>query len=257
MIELIDTHAHLYDHSFAPDIDDVVGRAIGSGVSKVVLPAIDSSHYGSMMACVEQFPSFVCPAIGLHPTSVGEDWKSELDFVFEKAEQQEFCAIGEIGLDGYWSKKFMREQLTIFREQIELAIRKELPVIVHVREATEGIFDILESCRHLPMRGVFHAYSGSLETFKRVRKYGDFMFGIGGVATYKNSHLPETVKAMGLERIVLETDSPWLTPVPHRGKRNEPAHVRLIALKISEITGIPFEKVAQITTSNANSLFKL
>jgi len=254
---LIDTHTHLYDTSFTNDFDAIIGRVRECGVSEVILPAIDSTYHNQMVRCADALPGFAYPAIGLHPTSVKENWRDELEFVMETAMQQKFIAIGEIGIDGYWSKEYMKEQLSVFKEQIELAVKMNLPVIVHMRESVEEIFKVLDNCRHLPLRGIFHAYSGSFETYQRLKMYGDFMFGIGGVVTYKNSGLPEVVNKMSLEAIVLETDSPWLTPVPYRGNRNEPSYVKIVAEKVAEIKKISFDEVAERTTCNAKRMFNL
>ena len=257
MIKLIDTHTHLYDTPFTDDFDAVIGRAYEYGLSKVILPAIDSTYYKQMVECADALPNFAYSATGLHPTSVKENWRVELEFVMKTVKQRNFVAVGEIGIDGYWSKEYLKEQLSVFQAQIELAAEMDLPVIVHMRDSIEEIFRVLDNCRHLPLRGVFHAYSGSIESYQRLRSYGDFMFGIGGVVTYKNSKLPEVVNKMPLDAIVLETDSPWLTPVPYRGKRNEPSYVRLIAEKVSEIKKISLDEVAETTTRNAMRMFGL
>ena len=255
MAELIDTHTHLYDTSFADDLDAVVGRARECGVTNIILPAIDSTYYRHMIQCADTLPGFASVAIGLHPTSVKENWREELEFVMERSEEREFIAVGEIGVDCYWSKEFMREQLLVFQAQIEVAVKKNIPVIVHMRDSTEEIFKVLDNCKHLPLRGVFHAYSGSIETYERLKRYGDFVFGIGGVVTYKNSKLSEVVSKMNLEDIVLETDSPWLTPAPYRGKRNEPSYIKIIAEKVAEVKNISPEEVAGTTSYNAARMF--
>ena len=257
MVKLIDTHTHLYDTPFADDFDTVIGNARECGVSAVILPSIDSTYHKQMLECADKLPDFAHPAIGVHPTSVKENWREELEFVMNHIEERDFIAIGEIGIDGYWSKDYMREQLYVFQKQIELAAERDLPLIIHMRDSTEEILKALNNCKHLSLRGVFHAYSGSLETYERLRTYGDFMFGIGGVITYKNSRLPEVLSKMDICDIVLETDSPWLTPVPHRGKRNEPAYVKIIAEKVAEIKKISFDEVAATTTHNAIRTFKL
>ena len=257
MVRLIDTHTHLYDTSFTDDFDAIIARARECGVSGVILPAIDSACYKQMIECADTLQGFAYPATGLHPTSVKENWREELEFVMKTVNQRKFVAVGEIGIDGYWSKEYLKEQLSVFQEQIELAVKIDLPVIVHMRDSTEEIFRVLDSCSHLPLRGVFHAYSGSFETYRRLRMYGDFMFGIGGVVTYKNSRLSEVVNKMSLDSIVLETDSPWLTPAPYRGKRNEPSYVKIVAEKVAEIKKISPSEVAEITTLNAMRMFNL
>ena len=257
MVELIDTHTHLYDSPFEEDFDKVVERARQQGVSKIVLPAVDSTCHREMLQCSDKLPGFAYPAIGLHPTSVKSNWREELDFVTSHINERKFCAIGEIGIDGYWSKEYLAEQITVFKEQIELASRSSLPVIVHMRDSTEEIFKVLDNCRHFPLRGVFHAWSGSIESYERLKRYGTFLFGIGGVVTYKSSKLPDVVAKMDLNDIVLETDSPWLTPAPHRGRRNEPSYVKIVAEQIARIKRISLEEVAEHTTQNAIRMFNL
>jgi TatD DNase family protein len=257
MIEFIDTHSHLYDADFNTDITEVKDRSVSNGVCKVVLPAVDKECHGNLLNLASRFPDFAYPCAGLHPTSVNSTWQQELDFVISEMEaKRPYIAIGEIGMDGYWSKDFMKEQAEVFETQLRLASKMSLPVIIHSRNATEEIFDLLESCRGLNLSGVFHAYSGSYETFQRIQKYGNFMIGIGGVLTFKNSTLVSVVKKTGLSKIILETDAPWLSPVPYRGKRNEPAYIPIIAQRLAEICETTIENVAATTTQNAKGLFK-
>ncbi len=257
MPEFIDTHSHLYVSQFKPDLSDVVERAKRSGITNIILPAIDMAHHEQMADIERSLPGFTHSAIGLHPTSVKENWKEELDFVLENAEREEYIAIGEVGIDRYWSVEYINEQRAVFEEQLRLSSTKSLPVIIHSREATEEIFNTLNKVRSLSLYGIFHAYSGSLETFERIRTYGDFLIGIGGVITYKNSSLVKIIEKVPLNMIVLETDSPWLTPVPYRGKRNEPSYITLIAQKIAEIKGCSIEEVAVQTSLNARRIFNL
>ena len=198
-------------------------------------------------------------ATGLHPTSVREDWKKELGFVENRLSEGGWAAIGEIGLDRHWSDTFFREQTEAFRIQMLWAAEAGLPVIIHVREAHDTLFDILDSLQEkgVPMRGVMHAFSGSLETYRRIKSYGGFKVGIGGVVTYRNAGIAVTVKDIPIEDIVLETDSPWLTPVPFRGKRNESAYLRIIAERLADIKGLTMEEVDRVTTDNAKSLFNI
>jgi len=257
MTELIDTHAHLYDTDFASDSPDVLKRAKDSGVSAIILPAIDSTYHSKMFELGESLKGFAYPAIGLHPTSVKNNWREELDFVYEKASSNKFVAVGEIGIDCYWSVEHLKEQRFVFEEQLKLASKMDLPVIIHSRDATEEIFNVLEKTRNVELRGVFHAYSGSYETFERIGKFGDFYVGIGGVVTFRNTNLVKVVEKIPLERILLETDAPWLTPVPYRGKRNEPSYLVYIAEKIAEIKGCSFEEVAKVTSLNAKNVFRI
>ncbi|HBG25094.1 MAG: hypothetical protein A2X17_02545 [Bacteroidetes bacterium GWF2_41_61] len=255
MTELIDTHAHLYDPDFEIDIADVVAGAKNSGVSKIVLPAVDSSSYNKMTELSLSLQGFAYPSLGLHPTSVKDNWREELEFVLEKIDQHSFIAIGEIGLDGYWSKDHFSEQIIVFEEQLKLAAKRELPVIIHSRDATEEIFKVLERNSSLSLRGVFHAFSGSYQTYERILRIGNFKIGVGGVVTYKNSNLPAVLEKVSLESILLETDAPWLTPAPFRGKRNQPAYVKIIAQKLAEIKGSSYDEICSVTSSNAYNIF--
>lgn len=257
MIEFIDTHAHLYDEAFDGDFEEVVGKIKKDGVIKCIFPAIDSTTFQRQCNAALKCGDFVSQAMGLHPTSVGANWKEELDFVLEKVSGGNFIAIGEIGLDGYWSREFMEQQKEVFREQLKLAYKMDLPVIIHVREATEETFQVLDSLGGEIPRGVFHAFSGSVETWERIHRYGKFMVGIGGVVTYKNAGVAKTVEKIPLEYILLETDCPYLTPVPHRGKRNDSGNLVYIAEKIAQIKGCTIEEVAEVTTANAKRMFGL
>lgn len=254
---LTDTHCHLYDEAFRPDFEAVLTRAREAGVGACVMPGIDRSCHDAMLAVADALPDFAFPCIGLHPTSVGDSWPEELDFVKAHLPDRRWYAVGEIGLDEYWSKDFVKEQMRVLEEQIVLAAGAGLPVIIHLREATEDFFRVLEDLRGVDFRGVMHAYSGSYEVYRRLLGYADFKFGIGGVVTYKNAGIAVALEKMSLQDIVLETDCPWLTPVPFRGKRNEPAHVRLVAEKVAQIKGLPLEDVAGATTASARALFKL
>lgn len=251
----IDTHSHLYDEAFASEEDLAVERAVAAGVTKMILPDIDSSTRAAMFTLARRHPDHLFPCIGLHPTSIDGNWKDELDKVLSQAGSEKIHAIGEIGIDCYWSKEFLKEQMEAFRQQLELAARMALPVIIHSRESTEIIISILKENRHLGLKGVMHAYSGSVETFKELQNIGDWHIGIGGVLTYKKASIADTVKQIPLERIVLETDSPYLTPVPHRGKRNESAYIPHIAEFLAARKETSMEEVAAVTTENAEKLF--
>ena len=257
MIQFIDTHAHLYDEAFDGDFEEVVGKIKNDGVVKCIFPAIDSTTFERQTMAAQKCGDFVSEAMGLHPTSVGSNWREELDFVREKVACGAYIAIGEIGLDGYWSREFMDEQKEVFREQLKLAYKLDLPVIIHVREATEETFQVIDSLGEEIPRGVFHAFSGSVETWERIRRYGKFMVGIGGVVTYKNAGVAKTVEQIPLEYILLETDCPYLTPVPHRGKRNDSGNLVCIAEKIAQVKGCTLEEVAKATTENAIRMFRL
>ena len=255
-MQFIDTHSHLYDEAFADGMDLAVERALQEGVTGIILPDIDSSSRKQMFDLAHRYPEHLYPCLGLHPTSIDADWRAELEKL-DEFKNESIVAIGEIGIDCYWSKEFLEQQKEAFRIQLKMAHDRDLPVIIHSRESTEIILDILKECRNLNLRGVFHAYSGSKETYKELQKSGDWHVGIGGVLTFKKASIAETVKDIPLERIVLETDSPYLTPVPFRGKRNESAYIPHIAAKLAEIKGIDILEAAQQTTLNAKSLFKI
>lgn len=253
-MEYIDTHSHIYDEAFKDEEDMAVERAMDAGVTRIILPDIDSASRAAMFAMADRHPGKLFPTLGLHPTSVGADWEKEIEKM-ESMLDRKIWAIGEIGMDCYWSRDFIREQQDALRLQLELADRLSLPVIIHSRESTELIINILKECCHLSLKGVFHAFSGSAETYREIQKLGDWYIGIGGVLTYKKASIAETVKQIPLERIVLETDSPYLTPVPFRGKRNESSYIPLIAAKLAAQTGKSIEETAYITTGNARRLF--
>ena len=255
-MEFIDTHAHLYDEAFDGEYDSAVSRAVEAGVTKLIFPDIDSQSREAMFAMAGRHEGTVFPCLGLHPTSIDAGWEKEMEEM-ERWLDRKIYAIGEIGMDCYWSKEFIKEQQTALRLQLELADRLNLPVIIHSRESTELIINVLKECKHLALRGVFHAYSGSAETYRELQKLGDWYIGIGGVLTYKKAGIAETVQDIPLERILLETDSPYLTPVPYRGKRNESSYVPIIAEKLALCTGKDLGEVAATTTENAKKLFKI
>lgn len=256
-MKYIDTHSHLYDEAFSTEEDLAVGRAIEHGVTQIILPDIDSSTREAMFRLAQRHPGTLYPTLGIHPTSVEDNWRTEVEALEEAVSRHEVKAIGEIGIDCYWSKDYIKEQTEVFRLQLDMANRLNLPVIIHSRDATELIISILKDYRHTGLHGVFHAFSGSIETFEQLQKLGNWFIGIGGVLTYKKASIAEHVKSIPLERIVLETDSPYLTPVPYRGKRNESSYIPHIAEKLAQQKNIDIEEVADTTTSNAKKLFKL
>lgn len=257
---LTDTHAHIYEPEFDGDREAVILRAREAGVGRMLLPAIDSGSHERLLALCAAHPECCTPMMGLHPTSVNDNprWREELDAVrrlLDCPPAGGFCAVGEIGLDFYWSGDFRAEQTEAFRCQIEWALEADLPIAVHTRAAWPEMVRIVESYRGRGLRGVFHAFSDTLESYRRLKACGDFLFGIGGVVTFKKSPLADTVREMELRDLVLETDCPYLTPVPHRGERNEPAYVRFVGAKVAELKGVPFEEVAAATTENARRMF--
>lgn len=252
----IDTHTHCTDEAFAGEEDKVVERAQQAGVAKMLLADIDSSERGAMFSLAERHPGVLYPMLGLYPGSVRSDWREELDRM-QEYRHKGIVAVGEIGLDYHYSTEFASEQREAFRVQLELASQWDLPVNIHLRDATEDFFKIIEDCKGLNLRGNLHAFSGSYETFERVSRCGDWYVGIGGVVTFKNSKLPLTLSRIPLERILLETDAPYLAPTPLRGTRNESANIPLIAAKIAEIKNVSIEQIADITTASAVKLFNL
>ncbi len=256
-----DTHSHLYDEAFTGEEDNAVARAAEAGVTKMILPDIDSSTRRQMFDLADRHAGTLFPCLGLHPTSVDGNWEKEmsaLETCFNDevlSGQRKIYAVGEIGMDCYWSRDFIKEQQEALTIQLEMAAGLNLPVIIHSRESTELIINVLKANRHLGVRGVFHAFSGSAETFHELDRLGDWHIGIGGVLTYKKASIAETVKQIPLERILLETDSPYLTPVPFRGKRNESSYIPHIAAKLAELKGINIEEVAAVTSENAQKLF--
>lgn len=254
-MKLIDTHAHLYLHHFKDDIENVIDRAKNNAVCKVVLPNIDSESIIPMLGLSEQFPGFFYPAMGLHPGSVKENYLEEIEMIERKLNENSFVAVGEIGIDCYWDTTFLTEQIYSFEYQLELAHQHQLPVIIHCRDSFELIIESLEKFRG-KVSGVFHAFTGELTQAEKIIDFG-FKIGIGGVVTFKNSGLSAVVSKIPLEYILLETDSPYLTPAPHRGKRNESAYILNIAERIAEIKNNSLEEVSNITTGNAVTLFKL
>jgi TatD DNase family protein len=255
-MHLIDTHTHLYLPEFDADRDEVVNRASGSGVSKMLLPNIDAGSVEPMLSSVSRYPGICYPMTGLHPTSVKEDYLVQIEFLENLVKEVKFVAIGEIGIDLYWDKTFIKEQLNAFRRQLVFASRLSLPVVIHSREAFPEIFSVLDEFKGQSFSGVFHAFSGSIADAEKAISLG-FSLGIGGVVTFKNSGLDKIVKEVGPENIVLETDSPYLAPVPHRGKRNESSYICIINKKLADIFEMSEEKMAEITYSNSVALFNL
>ena len=252
----IDTHTHCSDEAFRGEEDALIGRAVEAGVAWMLQADVDSRERGRMLDIVARHPDHLRAMLGLYPGSVDRGWKKEFDAVLA-LKDGDFVAIGEIGLDYHYGAEFRAEQLEAFRAQLELAASLDLPVNIHLREATEDFFKVLDDVRHLGIRGNLHAFSGSWETFLRVQRYGDWRVGIGGVVTFKNASLAETVKKIPLERILLETDAPYLTPAPYRGRRNDSTMIPVIAAKVAELQGVSVEEVADVTTRSAKELFAI
>lgn len=253
---LVDSHSHLFLEEFSDDLPLVIARARAAGVSHIFMPNIDSTTIGPLLSVCNTYKGYCFPMIGLHPTSVNADYEKELAVVESYLQQtHDFVAIGEIGLDLYWDKTYLKEQLMAFEQQVEWALEYKLPVVIHSREAFEYIYKVLAPYKKTPLTGVFHSFTGTVGEAARLMEFEGFKIGINGVVTFKKSSLPEALKEIPLERIVLETDSPYLTPVPNRGKRNESAYLKGTLLKVAEIYGQPVEKVAELTSENALNLF--
>ena len=255
-MQLVDTHTHIYLPEFDNDRDDVVKRAVENNVIKLLMPNIDINSVDAMLSCEKRYGRICYSMIGLHPTSVKENYDYQLDMLEEKVIQHNFIAIGEIGIDLYWNKIFLKEQITAFKRQIILGLKYNLPVVIHSRESFQEVFDALQEFEGSKIRGVFHAFTGDISIAKKAIGMG-FKLGIGGIVTFKNSGLDIVVKEFGAENIILETDSPYLAPTPYRGKRNESSYVVLINNKIADILNIDPEKSAATTYANSTGLFKL
>lgn len=255
----IDTHTHLFSEQFNEDRDKVVQRAIDSGISTLLLPNIDVASIQPMFELHSRFPENCLPMVGLHPGSVGADVEEELSAIKKVlyAHREQCVAVGEIGMDLYWDKTFIKEQEHAFREQIRWAKELQLPIAIHARDAFDEIFSVLDEVNDNQLTGVFHCFTGTHEHAQHILSYGGFKLGIGGVVTYKTSKLPEVLTHIDLKHIILETDSPYLPPVPYRGKRNESAYLLHIAEKLTEIYGMPLKEIADATTLNAKELFSL
>ena len=254
-MKLIDTHTHLYVEEFKADINTVVERAIAEGVEKFYLPAIDHSENASLLELEKKFPGKMYAMAGLHPCSVKENFKEEIAQIQEQLLQREFEAIGETGLDFYWDTTFKEQQYESLHIHAQWAIKYKRPLVLHTRNATQETIDVVNDYKGEGLFGIFHCFSGTLQNAKDIINKG-FLLGIGGVLTFKNSGLAEVVKDLDLDYIVLETDSPYLAPVPFRGKRNESSYLKYIVQKIAEVKNVSIEEVASKTTNNAEKIFK-
>ncbi|MCE5205304.1 MAG: TatD family hydrolase [Porphyromonadaceae bacterium] len=254
-MKLIDTHAHLYSEEFQCDLSRVVMRAKEACVEKVLLPNIDESTRGALQAACDQYPDFFFPMMGLHPTSVKPDWQEQLDAVYEAFHPEIHIAVGEIGIDLYWDTSLQNAQTDVFEEQLRWSNEKDLPVSIHFRNATREVIDCIKRVGVEKLRGVFHSFGGSTQELEMIMQLKNFYIGINGVITFKNSGLAGTLKNCPRDKVLLETDAPYLAPVPFRGKRNESAHMSFILNKLAEVWNVCPEEVANITSKNANELF--
>lgn len=253
---LIDSHSHLFLEEFAEDLPQVIERARAAGISHIFMPNIDSATIEPMLSVCDVYKGYCFPMIGLHPTSVTESYEDELEIVSRRlADPNEFVAIGEIGLDLYWDKTYLNQQIIVFERQIEWALEYGLSIVIHCRNAFEPIYEVLQKYKNSSLSGIFHSFTGTAEEAVRLLEFTGFMIGINGVVTFKKSLLPEILPSIPLHRVVLETDSPYLTPVPNRGKRNESANIKYTLIKVAEAYRESPELVARITSDNALKVF--
>ncbi|RYY61135.1 MAG: TatD family deoxyribonuclease [Chitinophagaceae bacterium] len=253
---LIDTHSHVYSTEFENDQPDMLKRALDAGVGTILMPAIDRSTHGLMLDTERDNPGHCLSMMGLHPCSVKENFQDELDVIGEFLQQRGFHGIGETGLDFYWDLSFKEQQYIAFKRQASWALQYKKPLVIHSRSSTDECIEVVREMQDGNLEGVFHCFSGTVEQARKVMEQG-FYLGIGGVLTFKNSGLDKVVKEIGLDKLVLETDAPYLAPTPFRGKRNEPAYLVQVARKLADIFERPVEEIAEITTANAKKLFQL
>lgn len=253
---LIDTHTHLYAEEFESDRHEAIERCLQNGITKLCLPNVDSDSITPLLKLEEDYPGICYAMMGIHPCSVNENFEFELETIKSWLDKRNFVAIGEIGMDLYWDKTFLNEQAYCLEVQINLALKYQLPIVIHCRNAFDELFSVLSKFSQLP-KGIFHCFSGDYAQAKQIIELGNFKLGIGGVLTFKNSGLEKVVEQINLEHLVLETDSPYLAPVPFRGKRNESSYLKLIAEKMASVKKLPIEEVIHQTTQNALSILNL
>ena len=253
---MIDTHSHIYDEAFDSDRAEMIRRAKNAGVEKIILPNVDSRSLPRMLKLTEEYPDYCYAAIGLHPTSVKDDYKLELALVKSELQQRKYIAVGEIGIDLYWDKTFYKEQVIAFQQQVEWALEYKLPIIVHVRDSFHETMEALMPFQGKGLKGVFHSFTGNIDEANKIIELGGFKLGINGIVTFKNSTLSETLRQVSLDNIILETDAPYLTPMPFRGKRNESSYLKYICEQLAKKYNVDFEEIDQITTQNAEKTFE-
>jgi TatD DNase family protein len=253
-MKLIDTHTHIYLEELKNDRVQILHRAAAEGVTRFFLPAIDSSTHEQMLDLEKEYPSQCSAMMGLHPCSVKENYKEELSLARQYFDKRKFCAVGEIGLDFYWDQTFTKEQYAAFHEQIEWALHFDIPIVIHSRNSTNECIEVVKQHQQGNLKGIFHCFSGDVLQAQKIIELG-LLLGIGGVVTFKNSGLDKVVEQISLEHLVLETDAPYLAPVPFRGKRNEPSYLKYVIEKIAGIKNITIEEVARVTTKTAEKIF--
>lgn len=252
---MIDTHSHIYGPEFDEDRDEVINNALQAGIEKIFLPNINAESISRMFAVASMYPGVCYPMIGLHPEDVKDDWQSVLEDMRQYLPK--VVAVGETGLDFYWDSTYKKEQIEALEHQISWAKEYDLPLVIHMRKAEQELFEVMDRHKSDDLRGIFHCFSGSKETAQRMLAYEGFVLGIGGVLTFKNCRLSETLKYVPIDRIVLETDAPYLAPVPHRGKRNEPAYVHHVAQFLSQIYNVTLEELNLVTNNRVKSIFNI
>lgn len=256
---LVDTHSHPYLEEFDADRNDVMQRAVEAGVSHIILPNVDLSTIEPMRALHDSFPSLTSMAMGLHPTEVGASWRDDLSVIDAEWANRgdDYVAVGEVGIDLYWDKTFAEEQMQVFEHQVAAAVDRSKPVIIHCREGLDQALEVLSGFPGGSVQAVFHSFGGTTADVDKIRRVGDFFFGINGIVTFKNCRVGDTLDAIGLNRLLLETDAPYLAPVPNRGRRNEPAYVAATAAHIADRLGLSLEALADATSQNAFAFFNL
>lgn len=259
-MRFIDTHTHLFDEAFQDDLPQVIQRASDAGMVQALLPCINLPTWKDMMEVCRQYPDLCRPMLGIHPTEIGPFYHQDLQQMhnmLKEGDGKPYVAIGEVGLDFYWDRSQYKAQLDVFERQVKMALEFDLPLMIHCRKAQTELVSVLKKYRNEPLRGVFHCFSGSYEMACQLLELGDFVLGIGGVVTYHNTKLPQTLARLPLSRIVLETDSPYMTPVPHRGERNEPSYIPFIIQTLAEVYGLTPDEIGEETIRNTVRLFRL
>ncbi len=254
---MIDTHSHIYLEDFDDDRKEVVVRAKEAGLSKILMPNIDSESIDAMLKVEEENPGYCYSMMGLHPTSVNDGFEKELETVTDWFGKRSFAGVGEIGIDLYWDKTYLEQQIVAFEEQVKLAKKLGLPVVIHSRDSFPEVFSVIDKLWDADLKGVFHSFTGTEKELEHILDYKTFYVGVNGVLTFKNSNLRDFIAMAPLERIVLETDAPYLTPVPYRGKRNEPSYVKYVSIHLAQVLGIDERDIDEITTGNAEKLFNI
>jgi len=253
---LIDTHSHIYSEEFDADRTEAIQRAVNVGIEHIILPNIDSNSLPRMLALENEFPGFCHACIGLHPTSVNSNFEEELEIVKKELERRKWVGIGEIGIDLYWDKTYLKEQIIAFQKQTDWALEYDLPIIIHVRDSFRETMQALAPYKGSNLKGIFHSFTGDIQDANEIINFGGFMLGINGIVTFKNSKLSEVLSQIDASNMVVETDAPYLTPAPFRGKRNESAHLNLIVKKIAEIYKLDETEIIKITDANSLNIFK-